>query len=216
MKRLSSIPFITSLILITVIVGGQSTDVPFANDVLQVHNNYRNKHQAPPLTINQSVYNFYIFFTYIVQSSSIYCHLLFIQLNGIAQKWAQNLADTGIFQHSGADAVGENLYASFGMEVNGKTVVDSWYNEIQDYDFSSPGFSSNTGKNTIHQIMKNCLLIYQFCISGHFTQLVWVGSTQLGIGKTTSTDGTTYVVANYLPPGNFEGEFQVNVLQQLQ
>ena len=34
----------------------------------------------------------------------------------------------------------------------------------------------------------------------------------MGIGKATSSSGNTYVVANYLPPGNFEGEYQVNVL----
>ena len=75
-------------------------------------------------------------------------------MNDIAQKWAKNLADTNTFQHSGANGVGENLYASYGT-VNGKDAVDDLYSEVKNYNFSSPGFSLNTGKYTIHQIMNN-------------------------------------------------------------
>ncbi|CAF1527051.1 unnamed protein product, partial [Adineta steineri] len=48
------------------------------------------------------------------------------------------------------------------------------------YNYSSPGFSSATG---------------------HFTQVIWLGSTQLGIGIALTNDNrTAYVVANYYPP----------------
>ena len=50
--------------------------------------------------------------------------------------------------------------------------------------------------------------------TGHFTQVVWKGSTELGIGKATGKKNgmyCTYIVGRYRPPGNFQGRFQQNV-----
>ena len=52
--------------------------------------------------------------------------------------------------------------------------------------------------------------------TGHFTQVVWKGSTELGIGKATGKKGTmycTYIVGRYRPAGNFQGKFKENVLK---
>ena len=65
-----------------------------------------------------------------------------------------------------------------------------WYDEIKDYDFKKPGFSSATG---------------------HFTQVVWVDSVELGVGKATAPNGMQFVVARYYPPGNILGRFPDNV-----
>lgn len=46
--------------------------------------------------------------------------------------------------------------------------------------------------------------------TSHFTQLVWKGSTELGIGKASNTqpDGATctFIVARYNPQGNFQND----------
>ena len=50
--------------------------------------------------------------------------------------------------------------------------------------------------------------------TGHFTQVVWKGSKELGIGKATGKKNgmyCTYIVGRYRPPGNFQGKFQQNV-----
>ena len=50
--------------------------------------------------------------------------------------------------------------------------------------------------------------------TGHFTQVVWKESTELGIGKaTTKKNGMlcTYVVGRYRPAGNFIGNYKPNV-----
>ena len=47
---------------------------------------------------------------------------------------------------------------------------------------------------------------------GHFTQLVWKDSKEMGVGRSQSKDGTWIAVANYLPPGNVIGEYPKNVL----
>ena len=70
------------------------------------------------------------------------------------------------------------------ITLNGAAAVDSWYDEIKDYDFKK-GKSKNGG------------------VVGHFTQLVWKDSTQLGIGVAKSAKNSIYVVANYHPGGNF-------------
>ena len=55
---------------------------------------------------------------------------------------------------------------------------------------------------------------------GHFTQIVWKGTTKLGIAKasaTTKKNGfyATYVVAHYSPAGNIIGRsnYRANVQQ---
>jgi len=74
----------------------------------------------------------------------------------------------------------------------GKVATQAWYDEIKFYNYGRPGFSSQTG---------------------HFTQVIWKSSTELGIGIALTSDNlTAYVVANYYPQGNVDGEFAANVL----
>ena len=62
--------------------------------------------------------------------------------------------------------------------------TDMWYEEISNpgYNFNDPGFSNGTG---------------------HFTQVVWKGSTKLGCGI-----AGMYVCCRYSPPGNYMGQFE--------
>lgn len=46
--------------------------------------------------------------------------------------------------------------------------------------------------------------------SGHFTQVVWKESKELGVAF-AKNGGKVIVVANYSPPGNFIGHFAENV-----
>ena len=85
--------------------------------------------------------------------------------------------------------MGQNLAYYSGGTFTPEHAVKLWYDEISAYNFNNPGFASNTG---------------------HFTQLVWAGTTEVGIGRATKGQ-TTYVVANYVPPGNVIGKFPENV-----
>jgi hypothetical protein len=81
---------------------------------------------------------------------------------------------------------------SLQIDAIGAEATDSWYDEIKLYNFNRPGFSMGTG---------------------HFTQVVWKGSQKLGVGFALTGDGKTlYVVAQYSPPGNYQGQFGQNVL----
>ena len=52
--------------------------------------------------------------------------------------------------------------------------------------------------------------------SGHFTQVVWKGSTELGIGRAEVQQSgmkCAYIVGRYRPAGNMIGDFAENVLK---
>ncbi|XP_077080449.1 uncharacterized protein LOC143732878 [Siphateles boraxobius] len=111
-----------------------------------------------------------------------------------AQQWADHMLSNNALGHSDTDH-GENVFYSFSSDKKtptGKEAVDSWYSEIKDYDFEKPGHQPKTG---------------------HFTQVVWKSSTELGVGL--ATDGKTiFVVGQYKPAGNITnaGYYQENVL----
>jgi len=146
----------------------------FQTQALQEFNNYRSKGCAPALALDSN-------------------------LCASAQTYAQYLANTTTFQHSGTPNVGENLWMEMSSDpitlssVSGATPVDSWYSEISSYNFSNPGFSSATG---------------------HYTQSVWVATTLFGIGIALSSDQTqVYVCAQFTVQGNVQGQFATNVIQ---
>ncbi|XP_048580166.1 Golgi-associated plant pathogenesis-related protein 1 isoform X2 [Nematostella vectensis] len=107
-----------------------------------------------------------------------------------AQSWAENLAQRNAIQHSSSREYGESIAYMSGAVLTGRKATDMWYGEVDKYRFENPGFSTS---------------------SGHFTQVVWAGSTEMGAGKATSSSGAHFVVARYTPPGNVMGQFPENV-----
>jgi uncharacterized protein YkwD len=103
---------------------------------------------------------------------------------------AQNYADTCPSGHSGS-GYGENLAWST-YQVSIETVTSWWYSEESQYDYAKPGWQSGTG---------------------HFTQMVWKGTTEIGCGMAQCSSGKwPYVwVCQYNPPGNVIGTFTENV-----
>ena len=118
-------------------------------------------------------------------------------ISRIAQAYADQLAASGQFQHSGnkynGKPLGENLAKWWGSlgpsDLDGSKGVNMWYDEVSLYDFS---------QNT-----------FQYA-AGHFTQLVWKNSQQLGIGVSQVGD-SVIVVCNYFPAGNYARQFTANV-----
>lgn len=116
------------------------------------------------------------------------------ELNDIAQNYATKLAKINTMKHSNEEDrylkgkkgewVGENLYSQMSSGELRYVCGDmskSWYSEIKDYNFQ-------TGKST--------------GVTGHFTQLVWVDSKEVGFGVAFN-GGFLIAVANYFPGGNF-------------
>ncbi len=118
-----------------------------------------------------------------------------------AQEWADRLRDNRAcgFEHrptQGAFArkYGENLYRIGALRwSNGSTepmsvapaeVVEKWYAEKQYYDYASNRCSG---------------------VCGHYTQVVWATSTNIGCARAVCPDDSQIWVCNYDPPGNYVG-----------
>jgi pathogenesis-related protein 1 len=107
------------------------------------------------------------------------------ELAAFAQQWADHLASTNTFSHRPNNQYGENIFMGSGSY----TSVDAslgWYSEIKDYKYGK--FTGSGGV-------------------GHYTQMVWKNTTQVGLGVAIAANGDIYVVANYSPAGNYIGEF---------
>lgn len=83
------------------------------------------------------------------------------------------------------------LYIFKGKELTGDGAVMMWYNEIDDYKFT-PKPAHNP----------NC---------GHFTQVVWKTTKEIGAGRAKAKNGTVFVVCRYKPAGNMLSDFPNNI-----
>lgn len=129
------------------------------------------------------------------------CHPLKLSesLGARAQSWAEHLTDSDSYRHS-VDrrrvGVGENLafrwYTSGGKRPKGDEIADVWYNEVKDYSWEIPEINLTR-------------------FAGHFTQLIWAGTTQVGFGVAADGKGKVTVVAQYQTAGNVIGEYELNV-----
>ena len=88
---------------------------------------------------------------------------------------------------------GQNLYYTTG-KISMEGGIQDWYDEKSDYDYDTLGCTAG----------KMC---------GHYTQVVWATSRQVGCAYhlCTALSGTThknveYLACNYLPQGNFVGQ----------
>ncbi len=112
------------------------------------------------------------------------------QLAQVAQQWASSLRDQGCkFGHSGG-RYGENLAAGTTGTLDGEAVTAMWYDEVREYAFPNGGFSMRTG---------------------HFTQVVWRETTQIGCAM-SQCNGNDIWVCEYDPPGNVQGMYREQVL----
>lgn len=113
-----------------------------------------------------------------------------------AEEWARILASRGILLHRNNSSYGENIFCSWSSNANnnhvsGREPVDNWYAEMTQHVFHKEPTTLKTG---------------------HFTQVVWRESRELGVGMAKNRSGEVFIVANYDPPGNFIGSFEKNVL----
>lgn len=118
-------------------------------------------------------------------------------LAATAQSWADTLKSKGCkLEHSKRKGLGENIYWASPLRwSSGKTdvqqiapakVVQSWADESANYNYSTN--SCAAGK-----------------VCGHYTQLVWKTTTEIGCGKAICTDKSQVWVCNYQPAGNILG-----------
>lgn len=121
----------------------------------------------------------------------------------VAQAWA----DRCVYQHNaGRGELGENIAATFppgGYDAIA-VVQELWASEAPFYDWASNTCDTADPAN----VARTC---------GHYTQLVWRGTTAIGCGMRICSGATwpfsggtpgpwELWVCNYAPPGNWVGE----------
>ena len=109
------------------------------------------------------------------------------QLSKLSQQWALKLAkeDRDIY-HSHDDQFGENISYFFpipdkyGIEYG----VQLWNEEKKFYTYGK--------KNKLSEV-------------GHYTQVIWSTTTEVGCGCARGKSGAYFFVCKYNPPGNYIG-----------
>jgi len=116
-----------------------------------------------------------------------------------AQRWADTLKSRQActMTHSATKGLGENLFRAGALRYsNGSTklqpvtparVIDNWSGEKQHYDYASNSCAAG----------KMC---------GHYTQVVWRTTTEIGCAKALCGDNSQVWVCNYAPSGNWRGQ----------
>lgn len=109
-----------------------------------------------------------------------------------AQEWADSLAnfnDCNIKHHSNSFGYGENIFGGSSADVfKGIDASKAWYNEKEKYTYSKLGEGN-------------------WFETGHYTQMIWKTTTEMGAGIAKCPSGGVVVVANYNPSGNISGDF---------
>ncbi len=115
-----------------------------------------------------------------------------VNLAGSAQEWADTLARTGRFEHAPEKPVpeGENLWAGTRGYYSPEAMVDGWLAEKRNF---KPGiFPANSRTGRMEDV-------------GHYTQIVWRASGQVGCAMARSAS-EDLLVCRYSEAGNWVGE----------
>jgi uncharacterized protein YkwD len=118
------------------------------------------------------------------------------KLADYAQNWAGHLSVNYNCKLKHSECIdkdghklGENLW--WGSSSSFYKPIDAsigWLNEKKDYLYQA--FGNQTNKPI-----------------GHYTQMVWKNTTEMGVGVAYCPSGGMIIVANYNPPGNWLGQY---------
>lgn len=110
-----------------------------------------------------------------------------------AQRWANHMAATGVFAHAGNDEnpnSGENLSMGSAGGYTYAQLAQGWADEKALFQYGTFPYLSTDGN---------------WASVGHYTQMVWRNTTEIGCAAATSS-GWDYLVCRYNPPGNYSGQ----------
>ena len=115
------------------------------------------------------------------------------ELNKMAQTHAENLSVSNqsfVKDIYNNEVLGLNVLVS-DKNLEPEIICNEWYNESIKYNFNNHKFQKGTG---------------------HFTQMIWKDTKEVGFGFEVK-DNIIYIVAYYYPAGNIFNEFEKNVFK---
>ncbi|WP_168045182.1 CAP domain-containing protein [Brevundimonas alba] len=112
-------------------------------------------------------------------------------LEAEARVWARELIDSNRFAHDPAQhGHGENLWTGWGgRQFTPEDMIGDWVAEKANYR---------------HGVFPNVSRTGNWSDVGHYTQLVWSGTTHVGCAVETRGDRSV-LACRYAPPGNIDG-----------
>jgi len=117
------------------------------------------------------------------------------EISAYAQEWAEYLGNANhckLMHRSQAgkniEPYGENVFSGTSGYYTPLHASLSWYAEKKDYRYQK------VTQANWHP-------------TGHYTQMIWKNTKQIGVGVAACKNGNFVVVANYSPPGNYMGEY---------
>lgn len=113
-------------------------------------------------------------------------------LAAAARGWADQLARTGAFEHAPEqeEPQGENLWAGTRGRYALEAMVDGWAREKRYFRYGP--FPNNSSTGRVEDV-------------GHYTQLVWRETREVGCAMATGAREDV-LVCRYAEAGNYEGE----------
>ncbi len=108
------------------------------------------------------------------------------RLAAAAGNWADSLLKSGKFEHRPKNKYGENLFETHGYHASATEVVADWAAEEKNYTRATNSCRAGA-------------------VCGHYTQLVWRSTKQVGCAVARGGDREVWV-CEYDPPGNWLGE----------
>jgi uncharacterized protein YkwD len=159
-----SLSWLAALLALAFPAAAEGITAAERDSLLGLHNAYRAQHCVPALSWSASL-------AASAQAWAEKCSLMFHSPRDRSQRYSENLA--------------------WGGDRTAESAVKAWYDEVNAYNFSKPGFASATG---------------------HFTQMIWRDTKQIGCGVAKCYLGTVrFWVCHYAPQGNWAGQFPQNV-----
>jgi uncharacterized protein YkwD len=179
-KKKSVMRFFILVILFLTCIYAEEIKID-ADAITKAHNDLRAKYASPALTYSK-------------------------KLEKLAQEWVKKLQADGCKMVHSHGSTGENLFWASAyksadskdnkgnwiwhpslQKVNAKEVVQAWYDEERWYDYKDNSCQDNE-------------------VCGHYTQVIWKTTTELGCAAAACGDRSQVWVCEYAPPGNIVGE----------